>query len=171
MEWRVVLVGLALLCAACVPAKRNLRPDTRLEPAEGIVVATMSCGPQVFWGEWYGAGKRSKGYMGSLSHEALFQCNKGLQVMAMKEGKYFLGKVGGATFLDYPENEALAFTVTAGKINYVGHFMVPSTQKERQVLVGETLVADRSQETRSAIDRLYPWMTQKYEFVKATARR
>jgi hypothetical protein len=171
MDVRLAFLGLALSCASCVPAKGNLRPDTHIDPTEGIVVATMSCGPQVYWGEWYGVGKRSKGYVGALNHEAVFQCNQGLQVVAMKEGSYFLGKVGGATFLDYPEAEALAFRVTAGKVNYAGHFMVPSVQKERQILVGDTLVADRSEETQSALRRLYPWMTQKYEFLKATATR
>lgn len=171
MELRIALVGLVLLCTACVPAKTNLRSDTPLDPGEGIVVATMTCGPKVFWGEWYSAGKPSKGYLGALNHEALFHCNQGLQIMAMKEGRYFLGKVGGATFLDYAESGALAFTVTAGKINYAGHFMVPSVEKDREILVGETVVADRSEQTRSALNVEYPWMTRRYEFVKATATR
>ena len=89
MRVRVALAAaMALLSSGCLPTNVTLRPDAKLDPTQGIVVAALECGRDLKWGEWYQSGVDSKSYFSDFNRAAIFGCSKGLQAVPMKEGRY-----------------------------------------------------------------------------------
>ncbi|WP_129648290.1 hypothetical protein [Peristeroidobacter agariperforans] len=164
-------IGVAVFAAGCGTVKGNLTPATAIDPTEGIVVSRTSCGSGIYKTEWYPAGVRSKGYFGAINFAFVLGCNNGLLAYAVPEGTYFMGKVVGMTYLDYPESDTWSFTVKAGQLNYVGDFVVPTTRDSGPILVAPTRVYERSAEARQELKAKYPWLAERFEFVMALAQR
>jgi hypothetical protein len=167
----VAVIGVAVLASGCGSVKADLTPETVIDPTEGIVVARSTCGSGVYKTEWYPSGVRSKGYFGALNFAFVLGCNNGLQAYAVKQGTYFMGKAVGMSFLDYAEDDAWSITVTAGRMTYVGHFMVPTETRGNTTAVAPAFVVDRSAEARQELKARYPWMLERYEFATALAQR
>ena len=164
-------ICVALLAGCAQPARV---PDSvKLKDDEGVIVYRMNCGSHIAWGEFYRSGEGSAGFFAGFRRAGALLCQEGVQTQRLEAGRYFIGKIGYTSWVDLAENEAMTFTVTPGKLNYIGHIQLPSRVQSdggrTLVLIGDPVVSDRSAEAHS-------WLTTeqdllgRYEFMKALAQ-
>jgi hypothetical protein len=164
------VVAFAVLCGCTA---QNVKQDEPLAPGEGVLVTTVHCGiGGVFWIEFYPAGQRSKGMTGSLSKAGSTGCERAtkppaLRTIRLKEGKYFIGKIGQQSFVDIPEKDALSFMIEAGKLNYIGDLSIGGIGAGTvYVDIG---IRDVEPVARQRLDAEYPWLAQRYSWTKRLA--
>jgi len=144
-----------------------------LKDGEGVIVYRMTCGPQVAWGEFFRSGQGSAGFFAGMRRAGALLCQEGVQTQRLEAGRYYIGKIGYTGWVDIAENDATTFTVTPGKLNYIGHIQLPSDANQvrgrTEVLIGDPVVSDKSAEAQE-------WLTtnqgplRRYEFVTALAQ-
>jgi hypothetical protein len=168
-------IGLSIcagLLAGCAQPAR-VSDSLRLKDAEGIIVYRMNCGPHVAWGEFYRSGEGSAGFFAGFTRAGALLCQEGVQTQRIKAGRYYIGKIGYTGWIDIAENAAIAFSVTPGKLNYIGHIGLPSSVTRdggrTVVSVGDPVVSDKSVEAQDWLATEQGALRQ-YEFIKALAQ-
>jgi len=161
----------ALLVGCAQPAR--VSDSLSLKDGEGVIVYRMSCGPHVAWGEFFRSGEGSSGFFAGLTRAGALLCQEGVQTQRLKAGRYYVGKIGYTSWVNIAEDDAMTFTVTPGKLNYIGHIQLPSnaTKDDGRTLVwiSDPVISDKSAEAED-------WLTteqsllRKYEFMKSLAQ-
>jgi TonB family protein len=164
---------LALLAGCTVVQPARVADSVRLKDNAGIILYRVNCGPGVAWAEFYRSGTKAAGYLASFQRAGALLCTDGVQSKQLTAGTYFIGKIGYETWIEFEEAKAMQFTVTPGKINYIGHIRVPSSKETRDgrnlVLISDPTVADRSEEARNWLTANQPSLQQNYPLVEALA--
>jgi hypothetical protein len=167
-----LLVAAALIVGCAHPV--NVRESVRLGADEGVIVYEMRCGEHIAWGQFLKSGKTSGGFWAGLDHDGVLRCQDGLQSQKVDAGTYYVGQIGWTSMVYVPEQDALTFTVTPGKLNYLGHIEVPSRGRAEgartTILVGDPVVRDESGAVRRWLDDEKPAL-RRYELVTALAKK
>ncbi len=172
------VAALLFFCLAALAGctQQNIREAEALGPDEGILVAVASCDGAISWMEFYESGKRSTGFTGGFNRSGVIACGKGigrgkslLRTIRVKQGRYFIGSVGQVSTLQIPEAEALAFTIEANKLNYIGDLRAPLVDFEANKSYIDILVDDNEAAAREALQAEYPALWQKYPWSRQLA--
>jgi hypothetical protein len=161
----------ALLAGCALPAR--VSDSLRLKEDEGVIVYRMNCGQHVKWGEFFRSGQGSAGFLAGFRRAGALLCQEGVQTQRLEAGRYYIGKIGYTGWVDIAEDAAMTFTVTPGKLNYIGHIRLPSdatrVRAQVSVLISDPVVSDKSAEAQE-------WLTteqgplRRYEFITALAQ-
>ena len=167
------LFGLAFAIAGCT--QQNVREADSLPAGEGILVATADCKGAIDWMEFYESGKLSTGFSSGFHRAGVIACGKGvgrksmLRTIRVKQGRYFIGSVGSVSVLKIPEAQALAFTIEAGKLNYIGDLHAPLMDFQANTSYIDILVYNNGPAARQALELEYPALALKYPWVERLA--
>jgi hypothetical protein len=165
-------IVVALLAGCTLPA--NVRESVQLGEGQGLIVYEMSCGEHIAWGQFLRSGKKSGGTWAGFDHDGVLRCQEGLQSQRIDAGQYYVGNIGWTSVLYLAERDALAFTVTPGKLTYLGHIQVPSyatgSGSRLTIVVGYPIVRDESDAVRRWLEDEKPAL-RRYELVKALAKK
>jgi hypothetical protein len=172
MRSLVSLSMCGILLVGCAQPAR-VSDSLSLKDGEGVILYRMSCGPHVAWGEFFRSGEGSAGFFAGLKRAGALLCQEGVQSQRLKAGRYYVGKIGYTSWVNFAEIDAMSFTVAPGKLNYIGHIQLPSNATRdggrTLVLISDPVVIDKSAEAEA-------WLTteqsllRKYEFIKALAQ-
>ena len=164
----VVLAGCAL------PGR--VSDSLRLKEDEGVIVFEVSCGSFVAWGQFLRSGQVSGGFWAGMDHAGSLVCRwEGIQTKRLQAGRYYIGGIGGGSGAAYiAENEAMTFTVTPGKLNYIGHIWLRASAEAdgaRAIIsVRDPVAIDKSEEARDWLTTEQSSLLQRYEFINALAQ-
>jgi len=176
MKWMCMLLLLAVSTTASAGIE-NIKPTAKLGANEGILVATTRCAGWTQFVQLYRPGTPSTGVLGLYRFSSVTSCVPGIKTRRVKAGRYYIGWIAvGQTGLAVPEAEAFSFTIEPGKLNYIGEIRVgmhPQLELERDPRSGPPadmiLVTDREAEARATLATEYPWLLEKFPFVRALA--
>jgi TonB family protein len=157
-------------CASAMAAPKAIR----MKEDEGVIVYSMKCGPGIAWAQLFRSGQSSKGYRAESKRAGMLNCLEGVQIQKIKAGRYFIGKAGFQSVVDFSEEAATQFDVTVAKLNYIGQITLPSSFDKAEnlgrVLIGDPFVNDRKQDALAWLAANQPSLQREYEFVAAMAQ-
>ena len=169
------IVLAALLLAGCTT--QNIKADIALAPDEGILVTDIHCATGVNWFEFHQGGHSTKGYLGSMKQAASVHCpvfgdaRQAVRTIRLKQGRYFVGKVGQETELSFDEADAVSFSVEAGKLNYIGGLRIRSAHDIASNTIGVDLtVVDDEARVKAQLQRDYPALLERLPWDKRLAQ-
>jgi hypothetical protein len=164
----VVLAGCAL--------PGSVSDSLKLKEDEGVIVYEVSCGSHVAWGHILRSGQGSAGAWAGMDQAGALGCRwEGVQTQRLQAGRYYIGRIGGGSGAAYiAENEAMTFTVTPGKLNYIGHIRLRASAKgdgpRTVVSVSDPVIIDKSAEAKDWLTTEQSSLLQRYEFINALAQ-
>lgn len=162
------LALVALLAGCAVPV--TVPDATRLTADEGIIVYSVKCGPGVAWAQFFPSGESSRGYRAESRRAGILSCGDEVQTQRLQAGRYFVGKVGYRGVVDFTEATAMQFQVAAGKLNYIGHITLPSSDDIGAVLISDPFVSERQGEAVTWLAANHASLHGEYEIVTALAQ-
>ncbi|PTA72712.1 MULTISPECIES: hypothetical protein [unclassified Stenotrophomonas] len=176
MKW-ICMLALLAVSASVSAGIENIKPTAKVGADEGILVATTACAGWARFVQLYRPGTPSTGALGLYRFSSVTTCEPGIKTRRVKAGRYYIGWIAvGQTGLAVPEAEAYSFTIEPGKLNYIGQIRVgmhPELELERHPRSGTPAdmiqVTDREAEARATIAAEYPWLLEKFPFVRALA--
>lgn len=176
MKW-ICMLALLAVSASAGAGIENIKPTAKLGADEGILVATTACAGWTRFVQLYRPGTPSTGALGLYRFSSVTTCEPGIKTRRVKAGRYYIGWISmGQTGLAVPEAEAYSFTIEPGKLNYIGQIRVgmhPELELERHPRSGTSAdmisVTDREAEARATMAAEYPWLLEKFPFVRALA--
>ena len=168
-----VLTCGAVLAGCALPGR--VSDSLRLKEDEGVIVFEVSCGSHVSWGQFFRSGQRSGGFWAGLDHAGSLVCRwEGIQTKRLQAGRYYISGIGHNGAAYFPENEAMTFTVTPGKLNYIGHIWLRASAggdgARAVVSVRDPVAIDKSEEARDWLTTEQSSLLQRYEFINALAQ-
>jgi len=168
-------VCFALLASLASGASVVAAPKSiRLKEDEGVIVYSMKCGPGIAWAQLFRSGENSKGYRAESRRSGMLNCPDGVQVQKLKAGRYFIGKAGFQSVVDFSEEAATRFEVVAARLNYIGQITLPSSfdkgENLGRVLISDPFVNDRHEDALAWLASNQPSLEQDYEFVTSVAQ-
>jgi hypothetical protein len=168
----VLTCGVVL--AGCAQTAR-VSDSLGLKEDEGVIVFEVSCGPHIAWGQFMRSGQGSAGFWAGMDQAGALACREeGIQTKRLLAGRYYIGRIGHAGAAYIAENEAMTFTVTPGKLNYIGHFWLRANAEadgaRTVVSVRDPVAIDKSEEARDWLTTEQGSLLQRYEFINALAQ-
>lgn len=168
-------IHFALLASLVSGASALAAPKPiRLKEDEGVIVYSLKCGPGIAWAQLFRSGQNSRGYRAESKRAGMLNCLEGVQLQKIKAGRYFIGKAGFQSVVDFSEEAATQFDVVVGKLNYIGQITLPSSfdkgENLGRVLISDPFVNDRQQDALAWLAANQPSLQQEYEFVAGLAQ-
>ncbi len=144
-----------------------------LKPDEGILATTVTCGHPIAGIQLFRSGKSSGGFWGPLKSDGSVACRKGISLVRLKAGRYYVGQFySGTDNLAVPEDKSPQFNIEAGKLNYIGDLYagdVSVGDVDEQTLmkvIGRMLtVLNHEPQMREALEREHAGVLSRYPFV------
>jgi hypothetical protein len=169
---RVLTCGVLLVGCAHTGSVSN---SLKLKDGEGVIVYQMTCGSHIAWGQFLRSGQGSAGFLAGFDQAGSLLCREeGVQTKRLEAGRYYIGRIGytGAAYIR--ENEAMTFTVTPGKLNYIGHIWLRADSEHDRgrvvVSVRDPVALDKSVEAKDWLSTEQGPLLQRYEFINALAQ-
>jgi hypothetical protein len=169
---RVLTCGVLLVgCAHTARVSDSLN----LKDGEGVIVYQMTCGPHIAWGQFLRSGQNSAGFFAGFDQAGALVCREeGVQTKRLEAGRYYIGRIGHTSAAYIAENEAMTFTVTPGKLNYIGHIWLRANAERDGgrtfISVRDPVAIDKSVEAKDWLSAEQGQLLQRYEFLNALAQ-
>ncbi|PCJ95115.1 MAG: hypothetical protein COA45_12365 [Zetaproteobacteria bacterium] len=124
---------LSLTGCATTPPAQYVDVNTTTQAHEGILLTHFSCGETISQASIYEIGKGPDVKNGTKYRAAPLSCRNEFNTLILPEGNYYIGSYLGKGLLNLSDQNAFKFSISANKINYIGHMQTLSAGARRKI--------------------------------------